>query len=221
MDGNRRWAKERNLPSAMGHKKGVDSLRNIVSACKNLGIEYLTVYAFSTENWKRTQDEVSFLIDLFSKTIKSEIPEFLEKDVKLTFIGNRENLSRSIIDVIEHGENITKHCKSLNLQIAFNYGARQEMTDCVKKICKLVKSGVLDIEDITQETVSDNLYTKNIPEPDLLIRTGGEKRISNYLLWQCAYTEIYVTDTFWPDFDERSLAIAIEEFGKRLRRYGK
>ena len=221
MDGNRRWAKEKNLPSMMGHKKGVDSLRTITKACKKFGIKYLTVYAFSTENWNRTKEEVSFLMELLAKTIKAEVPVFIENNIKLTFIGNRENLSPEIINVLEYGEKETQNCTSLNLQIAFNYGSRLELTEAVKNICAEVKTGKLTIENITEETISSSLYTKNIPDPDLLIRTGGEKRISNYLLWQCAYSEIYVTETFWPDFNENSLALAIEDFNKRQRRFGK
>lgn len=221
MDGNRRWAKEKNLPSAIGHKKGVEALKTTIKAFKKYGIKYLTVYAFSTENWNRTKDEVSFLMELLSKTIKSEVPEFIKNDIKLTFIGSRENLNTELINVLEYGENETGHCSSLNLQIAFNYGSRLEITEAVKKICQKVKDGSILIENITENTVNDNLYTGNIPEPDLLIRTGGEKRISNYLLWQCAYSEIYVTDTFWPDFDENSLINAIEDFNNRQRRFGK
>ena len=221
MDGNRRWAKEKNLPSAMGHKKGVDALRNITKACKKFGIKYLTVYAFSTENWKRAKEEVAFLMDFLAKTIKSEVPVFIENDIKLKFIGSRENLSKEILKVLEYGEKETENCSSLNLQIAFNYGSRLEITEAVKKICAKVQAGNLAIENIDEKIISDNLYTQNIPEPDLLIRTGGEKRISNYLLWQCAYSEIYVTNTFWPDFDENSLACALEDFNNRQRRFGK
>ncbi len=221
MDGNRRWAKEKNLPSAIGHKKGVDSLRAITKSCLKFGIKYLTVYAFSTENWKRTTEEVNFLMELLSATIKSEISSFIKNDIKLTFIGNRENLNKEIIKILEYGEKVTDKCSSLNLQIAFNYGSRQEITDAVKRICTEVQKGKIQIENITETEISNNLYTKNIPNPDLLIRTGGEKRISNYLLWQCAYTEIYITETFWPDFDENSFSMAIEDFNKRQRRYGK
>ncbi len=221
MDGNRRWAKSKNLPSAMGHKKGVDSLRNIVETCKKSGIKYLTFYAFSTENWNRAKEEVNFLMELLSATIKSEIPLFIKNDIKLTFIGNRGNLKPELLKILEYAERETERCSSLNLQIAFNYGARLEITDAVKKIAKAVYENKLNIENITEETISNNLYTKNIPDPDLLIRTGGEKRISNFLLWQCAYSEIYVTDVFWPDFNDNELLKALENFNTRQRRYGK
>ena len=221
MDGNRRWAKNKFLPSAAGHKKGVEALRATLKACVKFGIKYLTVYAFSTENWKRPQEEVDFLMSLLAKTIVDEVPEFLENDIKLTFIGDREPLKKDLVKVLEYGENETNHCKALNLQIAFNYGSRMEITKAVQKICKQVLNGELNYNEITEKTISENLYTNNIPDPDLLIRTGREKRISNYLLWQAAYSEIYITETFWPDFDEAALAKAIIEFGSRSRRFGK
>lgn len=221
MDGNRRWAKKRMLPSAAGHKKGVEALRATLKACAKFGIKYLTVYAFSTENWKRDKEEVEFLMSLLAKTIVNEVPEFIENDIKLTFIGDRKSLSKEIVDVLEFGEKETAHCKALNLQIAFNYGARMEITNALKEISLKVKNGEISADEITEDLISQSLYTSNIPDPDLLIRTGGEQRISNYLLWQCAYTEIYITDIFWPEFDEKALASAILEFNSRQRRFGK
>ena len=221
MDGNRRWAKSKFLPSAAGHKKGVEALRTTLKACADFGIKYLTVYAFSTENWNRQKEEVDFLMSLLAKTIVDEVPEFNQNDIKLSFIGDRTSLSKEIIDIIEYGEKETKNNKTLNLQIAFNYGARLEITNATKEIAKKVVSGELKIEDINEQTINKYLYTKNMPDPSLLIRTGGEKRISNYLLWQSAYTEIYVTDTFWPDFNKDSLAEAIIDFNNRQRRFGK
>ena len=221
MDGNRRWAKKRMLPSAAGHKKGVEALRATLKACAKFGIKYLTVYAFSTENWKRDKEEVEFLMSLLAKTIVNEVPEFIENDIKLTFIGDRKSLSKEIIEVLEFGEKETAHCKTLNLQIAFNYGSRMEITNALKEISLKVKNGEIDKNEITEDLISQNLYTSNIPDPDLLIRTGGEQRISNYLLWQCAYTEIYITDIFWPEFDETALADSILEFNSRQRRFGK
>lgn len=221
MDGNRRWAKKRMLPSAAGHKKGVEALRATLKACAKFGIKYLTVYAFSTENWNREKEEVEFLMSLLAKTIVNEVPEFIENDIKLNFIGDRKSLKKEIIDVLEYGESKTATCKTLNLQIAFNYGSRMELTNALKKICEKVKNGELSPNNIDENLISQNLYTSNIPDPDLLIRTGGEKRISNYLLWQCAYAEIYVTDIFWPEFDEKALADSILEFNSRNRRFGK
>lgn len=221
MDGNRRWAKKRMLPSAAGHKKGVEALRTTLKACAKFGVKYLTVYAFSTENWNREKEEVEFLMSLLAKTIVNEVPEFIENDIKLNFIGDRKSLEKEIIDVLEYGESKTATCKTLNLQIAFNYGARMELTNALKKICEKVKNGELSPDNIDENLISQNLYTSNIPDPDLLIRTGGEKRISNYLLWQCAYAEIYVTDIFWPEFDEKALVDSILEFNSRNRRFGK
>ncbi len=221
MDGNRRWAKSKFLPSAAGHKKGVDALRTITKACTKFGIKYLTVYAFSTENWNRDNEEVSFLMELLAKTIKSEVPVFIENDIKLTFIGDRTRLKPELVKILEYGEKETEKGSSLNLQIAFNYGARMEITHALKTIAQKVKDGIMDVNEINEQTVADNLYTAKIPDPDLLIRTGGEKRISNYLLWQCAYSEIYVTNTFWPDFNDNYLAQAIMEFNNRQRRFGK
>ena len=221
MDGNRRWAKKRLLPSAAGHKKGVEALRTTLKACAKFNVKYLTVYAFSTENWKRDKEEVEFLMSLLAKTIVKEVPEFIENDIKLTFIGDRKSLNKDIIDILEFGEKETAHCKTLNLQIAFNYGARMEITNALKVLAKKVKDGEIEIDEINEDVVSKNLYTSNIPDPDLLIRTGGEQRISNYLLWQCAYAEIYITDIFWPEFDEQALAKAILEFNSRQRRFGK
>ena len=221
MDGNRRWAKNKMLPSAAGHKKGVDALRTATKSCKKFGVKYLTVYAFSTENWNRDKEEVSFLMELLAKTIKSEVPVFIENDIKLTFIGDRTQLKPDLVKILEYGENATKEGKSLNLQIAFNYGSRMEITNALKRICEQLENGNINVSDINEDMISHNLYTADMPDPDLLIRTGGEKRISNYLLWQAAYAEIYVTDTFWPDFDEKAFADAIMDFNNRQRRFGK
>ena len=221
MDGNRRWAKNKFLPSAAGHKKGVEALRKVIKACSEFNIKYLTVYAFSTENWNRQREEVDFLMALLAKTIIDEVPEFQKNDIKLNFIGDISSLNEEIRKIIEYGEKETQNNKKLSLQIAFNYGSRLEITNAAKIIAQKVKNGELDINEITERTIEENLYTYNIPDPALLIRTGGEKRISNYLLWQSAYTEIYVTNTFWPDFDKESLAAAIIDFNNRQRRFGK
>ena len=217
MDGNRRWAKEKNLPSAMGHKKGVDALKTTLRACKDFGIKYLTVYAFSTENWKRKKEEVDFLMELLAITLTNELAEMHSEGVVISFIGDISKLSDKLQKILANSVETTKNNTGVHLQIAFNYGARDEIVHAVKSIvAKGVKS-----EDITEEMISENLYTKNIPDPDLLIRTGGEKRISNYLLWQIAYSEILVTDEYWPEFGRDSLAKAVEEFKNRQRRFGK
>ena len=216
MDGNRRWAKEKNLPSAMGHKKGVDALKTTLRACKDFGIKYLTVYAFSTENWKRKKEEVDFLMELLAITLTNELAEMHSEGVVISFIGDISKLSNKLQKILANSVETTKNNSGVHLQIAFNYGARDEIVHAVKSI---VERGVKS-EDITEEMISENLYTKNIPDPDLLIRTGGEKRISNYLLWQIAYSEILVTDEYWPEFGRDSLAEAVEEFKNRQRRFG-
>ena len=217
MDGNRRWAKENNLPSALGHKKGVESLKTILKACNEFGIKYLTVYAFSTENWNRKQEEVDFLMDLLAMTLKTELKEMHENNVVMKFIGDTGQLSEKLQTILKESSEYTKNNTGVNLQIAFNYGSRNEITQAIKNI---IDKGYKSSE-ITQKLISEELYTKNIPDPDLLIRTGGEMRISNYLLWQIAYSEIYVTEQYWPEFDKKSLSLAIEEFANRHRRYGK
>lgn len=220
MDGNRRWAKEKNLPSAFGHKKGVDSLKATMRACDDFGIKYLTVYAFSTENWNRKKEEVDFLMNLLGETIKNELKEMHENGVVINFIGDLTKLSPKLQGILSHAVDVTKNNTGVHLQIAFNYGSRDEIVHAVKNISQKVKSGELKLEDISEETISKNLYTKEIPDPDLLIRTGGEMRVSNYLLWQIAYSEFLVIKKYWPEFDKQTLAEAVIEFKQRQRRYG-
>lgn len=217
MDGNRRWAKEKNLPSAMGHKKGVDALKATLRACKDFGIKYLTVYAFSTENWNRKKEEVDFLMELLAITLTNELAEMHSEGVIISFIGDISKLSDKLQKILANSVETTKNNTGVHLQIAFNYGSRDEIVHAVKNI---VTQGIKP-DDITEDLISENLYTKNIPDPDLLIRTGGEMRISNYLLWQIAYSEIYITKQYWPEFDKNSLTLAIEEFHNRQRRFGK
>ncbi len=222
MDGNRRWARLKNLSSLFGHKEGVKSLKTTIKAADKFGVKYLTVYAFSTENWGRKCEEVNFLMNLLKETIKNELNEFHEKGVKIRIIGDTTQLNKDLKEVLAEAERITRENSGLNLQIAINYGSRNEITNAVKKIAKDVKNGIIkDSEEINEDLISNYLYTADIPDPDLLIRTGGEQRISNYLLWQLAYTEIYVTEIFWPDFDETALENAIQIFAVRNRRYGK
>lgn len=216
MDGNRRWAKEKGLPSAMGHKKGVDALKTVVRACDDYGIKYLTVYAFSTENWNRKKEEVDFLMDLFCKTLKNETREMHKKNVRIRFIGNLEKLSQKLRDILEESSELTKNNTGVTLQIAFNYGSRDEIVNAVKKIV----NEKIPADEITEDLISSKLYTAEVPDPDLLIRTGGEMRISNYLLWQIAYSEFYVTKKFWPDFGREELKDAVIDFQKRQRRFG-
>ncbi|MBQ8847872.1 MAG: isoprenyl transferase [Candidatus Gastranaerophilales bacterium] len=217
MDGNRRWAKEHLLPSMMGHKKGVDALKKVTRACDDFGVKYLTLYAFSTENWNRKKEEVDFLMDLLATTLKNELKELNENNVKMNFIGNLSQLNDNLQNILNESKEVTKNNTGVVLTVAINYGARDEIVNAIKNIVK----DKVDEDEITQELVSNYLYTKNIPDPDLLIRTSGEKRISNYLLWQIAYSEIYITDTYWPEFNKDTLALAIKEFAKRQRRWGK
>ncbi len=216
MDGNRRWAKLKNLPTAMGHKKGVEALKTTLRACDDFGIKYLTVYAFSTENWNRKKEEVDFLMDLFCKTLKTETIEMHKKNVVINFIGDIAGLGEKLQEVVKDSTELTKNNTGVHLQIAFNYGSRNEIVQAVKNI---VKKG-FSSDEITEDLISNELYTSDVPNPDLLIRTGGEMRISNYLLWQIAYSEFYVTQQFWPEFNKDSLAQAVLEFKNRQRRFG-
>ncbi len=217
MDGNRRWAKERNLPSAVGHKKGVEALKATLRACNDFGIKYLTAYAFSTENWNRKQEEVDFLMELVAYTLSNELAEMHNEGVQIRFIGDLSRLSDKLQNILANAVETTKNNKGVVLQIALNYGSRDEITSAVKSIvAKNIKP-----EDVTTELISESLYTAGVPDPDVLIRTGGEQRISNYLLWQIAYSEIIIFDEFWPEFGKDLLAKSVIEFGGRQRRYGK
>ena len=216
MDGNRRWAKKNMLPSAMGHKKGVEALKKTLKAAHKFGVKYLTLYAFSTENWNRKQEEVDFLMNLLANTIKSQLEELNQNNVKLHFIGYLKALNPTLQEILAQAVETTKNNTGVNLQIAINYGARNEIVNAIKD---MMYQGVKP-EDVNEELVSKFLYTSSVPDPDLLIRTGGEMRVSNYLLWQIAYCELYITKTFWPEFDEEALKNSILEFAKRQRRWG-
>ena len=220
MDGNRRWAKEKYLPTAAGHSEGVKSLKRTVISAQNAGVKTLTVYAFSTENWQRKKEEVDFLMQLLTKTIEFELSELYEKNVKMKFIGDLTRFTPELRKVLDKAEKRTEKNTGLTLQIAINYGAKDEIKNAVVQIAKEIKDGTLSPDEITEETISQRLYTKGVEDPDLLIRTGGEMRVSNYLLWQIAYSEFYVTSIFWPDFGEKDLDLAIEEFNKRVRKFG-
>lgn len=213
MDGNGRWAKKRGLPRTFGHKEGAAALRKIITHAAKLGIKYLTVYAFSTENWKRSQEEVSALMFLFKSYIKNEEKNIMENNIRFMVSGRRENVSESLLEAIDKLQEKSKNNSGLTFNIAFNYGGRAEIIDAVNKILKSEKTSIDEVE------FSKYLYN-DIPDPELLIRTSGELRISNFLLWQIAYSEIYITDTLWPDFDEKELDKAIESYKKRDRRFG-
>ena len=220
MDGNGRWAKLRHLPKIAGHKKGVDVIRNTVRQCVDLDIKYLTLYAFSSENWNRPIDEVNSLMNLLKTYLTKEIAELHREGIKISFIGSRERLSKNIIELIKNAEEITNNNKRLQLIIAINYGGKEEIVCAVKKIVKKVQIDMLNIESIDDKFFSDYLYTSAFPEPDLIIRTGGEKRLSNFMLWQSAYSELVFQDILWPEFTKESLLSALGEYNKRDRRYG-
>ncbi len=221
MDGNGRWAKQRSLPRFAGHREGINSVREITRVCGEIGIKHLTLYTFSTENWARPQTEVSALMKLLLTSIRKEINNLHENNVKLTTIGVFQDLPKSARKGIEEGIEITKDNSGLNLNLALSYGSRQEIMQAIKYIAKMVDSGKLKVDDINQEQFENLLYTNNMPDPGFLIRTGGEFRVSNFLLWQIAYTEIYVTDTYWPAFREKEFLKAIVDFQSRERRFGK
>ena len=220
MDGNRRWAKNKNLPNIFGHREGVQALKRITRYSSDIGIKYLTVYAFSTENWNRKKDEVDFLMFLIQEAIQNEFEEMHQNNVKLNVIGFYEDLPEPLPKVLNNAILKTKNNTGLNLQVAINYGSRAEIAHAVKEITRRTIAGEIKIDDIDSDLINKFLLTKNIPDPDLLIRTGGEQRISNYLLWQSAYAEFYSTDVLWPAFDSNELDKAIEEFNNRQRRFG-
>ena len=221
MDGNGRWAKKRGMPRTYGHKKGAENVVKITRSMKESGIKFLTLYAFSTENWQRSKDEVDALMQLLNEYLDKELKEIMENNVRIRFIGERYMLSPSIQEKMLHLEKESAENTDLTLCIALSYGSRQEILAATQKIAQKVASRKMDVSQITQEAFSNELYTRDIPDPDILIRTSGEQRISNYLLWQLAYTELFFTDTLWPDFDKNELCDIIQSFNKRERRYGK
>jgi undecaprenyl diphosphate synthase len=220
MDGNGRWAARRGLPRSAGHKAGVDALRRAVKAAADFGIEYLTIYSFSSENWSRPPAEVSFLLDLLRRFIRQDVAELHHAGVKITIVGSRADLEPGIVSLLDDAERLTRENSKLNLVVAFNYGSRQEIGRAMCAIARKIESGEISTADISPELISLNLDTSGIPDPDLLIRTGGEQRISNFLLWQCAYTEFVFVDEFWPDFTHEIFARALDEFRLRDRRFG-
>ena len=222
MDGNRRWAKEHKLDGSFGHKKGAEVLETVAKYCNKIGIEALTVYAFSTENWKRTKEEVGAILLLLNMYLDKFLKTADLENIKLRVIGDREkNMPEEIKTKMIQMEEKTKNNTGLKFNIAFNYGGRDEIIKATQKIAKLVKDGKLDIENITEDTISNNLYTAGLPDPDLLIRTSGELITSNFLPWQITYSEFMFLDKYWPDFTTDDIDNAIEEFSKRHRRVGK
>ena len=220
MDGNRRWAKAKGLPVALGHKEGAKTLEKIVRYAKKIGIKYITVYAFSTENWKRTEEEVSTLMNLMQSYLDDYSKRADSENIKVNILGSRQELSEKMKNLIEKCMERTKNNTGITFNIALNYGGRDEIVKAVKKIAQKVKEDEINIEDITEQTISDNLYTQNQPDPDLLIRTSGELRLSNFLPWQLVYTEFVFVEKNWPDFNEHDLDEAIEIYQKRNRKFG-
>lgn len=220
MDGNGRWAKKRGLPRAAGHQKGIETVREIVETCVNLGVDYLTLYTFSTENWKRPKNEVSTLMRLIVKSLRDETDELHANNIRLTTIGDTEKLPDIVREELEDAFDKTKNNTKMVLNLALSYSGRWDIANAIKKISEEVKSGKLEPKDICEETISEHLSTSNMPDPDLMIRSGGEYRVSNYLLWQIAYAELFVTDTLWPDFNYKNLLEAITDFQNRERRFG-
>ncbi|SHE27728.1 isoprenyl transferase [Alkalibacter saccharofermentans] len=220
MDGNGRWAKMQNKPRLYGHKAGVETIREIVKVSSRLGIKALTLYAFSTENWKRPHTEVAGLMGIFSRYLKKEVSELNDNNVKLRIVGDIAPLSQKLKEQIAESEKLTKENTGLVLNIAVNYGGRSEVLNAVREIAEMVKQGRIDPEDISESTIEENLYTAGLPDPDFVIRTSGEMRLSNFLIWQCAYSELWFTPVLWPDFTEEIFLSALEEFQNRTRRFG-
>jgi undecaprenyl diphosphate synthase len=220
MDGNRRWARQKNMPTKMGHREGALRVTDLVKNCADLGVKYLTVYAFSTENWKRDKKEIDYLMNLLMEFVVKELNNLHKNDVKITMMGNIEDLPEKTRKEVERSVELTKNNKTLHLNIALSYGSRNEIIRGIKNIIKEYENNKINIDEINEESFKKYLFTKDMPDPDLLIRTSGELRLSNFLLYQLAYTEFYFTDTLWPDFNKAELIKAIKSFQHRKRRYG-
>lgn len=221
MDGNGRWANKRLLPRAAGHREGVKAVKNIIEASANAGIKILTLFAFSSENWSRPKSEVSALMDLFVSSLDKEVANLDKNGIRIQFIGDRAKFSQKLQQKIKQAEHTTSKNENFTLNIAANYGGRWDIVQACKSVYEAVKSQSIEIDSIDEEFFAHHLSTGNVPDPDLLIRTAGELRVSNFLIWQMAYTEFYVTDLCWPDFDEKQLHIALEDYSQRKRKFGR
>lgn len=221
MDGNGRWAAQRDKPRTFGHEAGVEAVKRVVRAAAEIKVAYLTLYTFSSENWRRPRDEVEALMSLLARTTLRELDELMQNDVKLVTTGRVNGLPQSQQDVLREACQLTSDNRGLVLNLALNYGGRREILDAVKAIASSVRAGILDLSEIDEETFSNFLYTADLPDPDLLIRTSGEHRLSNFLLWQTHYTELYIADALWPDFDRQKLFEAVAEYQRRERRFGR
>ena len=221
MDGNHRWAKRRHLPGAAGHRAGAKRLRETASACADVGVRHLTLFAFSTENWGRPSKEVSLLMDLMRHVMENDLEELHRRDVRLRVIGDRSRFADDIRAQMDDCERLTADNRSLNLNVAVNFGGRWDIVQAAQRMARQVQAGTLSVDAIDEETFAAEMSLAPLPEPDLLIRTGGESRVSNFLLWDIAYSELYFTDLFWPDFDAEALHVAIRAYASRARRFGK
>ncbi len=221
MDGNGRWAKKRFRNRVFGHEAGMEAVRKVIRCCVEWGIPYLTLYAFSKENWQRPNTEIQALWRILKRFLQTELPELLKNGVRIIHIGDKERLPSDVISLLDEAVKKTRSGDRLYVQVALNYGGRHEIVEAIRKVAELVKRGELDAQDIDVDFFSGFLQTSGIPDPDLLIRTSGEYRISNFLLWQIAYTELYITDVLWPDFDEKEFCKAIEDYQNRERRFGR
>ena len=220
MDGNGRWAKKRGLPRTAGHKKGANNFRTIADYMNKIGVKYMTFYAFSTENWKRSQDEIETIMNLFKDYLLEALERFHETDMRLVFIGDRSVLKPELVALMDKIETISKDNKGAVVNLAINYGGRQEVVAACKKIAQQVKEGTVNPEDISEDMLSDNIFTAGQPDPDLIIRPSGEFRLSNFLIWQSAYSEFWFDNVLWPDFSVKDLDRAIQDYSKRQRRFG-
>lgn len=221
MDGNRRWAKERGMPALEGHRQGVKALRRTSEALREYGVRYLTVFAFSTENKNRPAEEVSGLMRLICLSLKRELAEIHENGIRLRFIGERETLGKEVRDMIEYGEKLTENNSNFFMTVGLNYGSQNDIALATQKLARRVQAGDLSPEEITPALIQRNLSTAHLPAPDMLIRTSGERRVSNFLLWEISYAELLFVDTYWPDFDKKSVEQVLVEFQSRQRRYGR
>jgi undecaprenyl diphosphate synthase len=221
MDGNGRWAKRQGLPRIMGHRRGVDTLKDLLRCCRDWGVQALTAYAFSTENWGRPLEEVDFLMTLFERVLRQELREMMKENVRIRFIGNLNALPTSLQAEIERSMIETKDNQGICFSVATNYGGRQEIVRACQTIAAQIKQGLIQPDEVDERLFEQHLYTADICDPDLLIRTSGEMRLSNFLLWQAAYAELYVTDTLWPDFDRQEFHRALVSYQQRERRFGK
>lgn len=220
MDGNGRWAKKKGLPRSMGHREGAKAVKRVIANCLDFNIPILTLFAFSTENWKRPKNEIAYLLKLFERVLSKEKANLIKNNIKINFIGRLNDLPNTLNDKMNELCESTKENNKLILNIAVNYGGRAEIVDAINSIILKIDKKMLNIEEINEDTIRDNLYTYNLPDPDLLIRTAGEMRISNFMIWQIAYSEFWVTPVLWPDFDKNNLVEAIINFQKRVRKYG-